>query len=268
MKNKSMVPSHKLSKFITYQHPIWVIMSTVRVSSGISGIDAMLKGGFFANRVILLRGGPGTGKTIFSIQYLAEGAKKGQKGLFVTLEEPLESIRKTAALLGFDLDGYEKQNLIKTIDGSQLVYKFSEETKKSFEGHKPVVSQVVNQIKLEAEDFGAQRLVIDPITSAIIHQRFPTDKRLEILELIRTLRKIKCTSIITSESASFSGDEFFVEEYLADGVIILAKTMRNFVVTKSAWIEKMRGVNHDDQPRKYEITDKGIVVYATEPITV
>lgn len=238
-----------------------------RISTGISGLDEMLKGGFLPNRTILLRGGPGTGKTIFSIQYLVEGAKKGQKGLYVTLEEPLESIRKTAANLGFDLEKFENQNLIKTVDGSQLVYKFGEEPRKGFEGQKPVISQIINQVKIEAESFGAQRLVIDPITSAIIHQRFPTDKRLEILELMKTLRKTKSTSLITSESASSSEDEFFVEEYLADGVIILSKTLLKFVIIKTAWIEKMRGVNHDDQPRKYDITDKGIVVYATEPVT-
>ena len=184
-------------------------MSASRVSTGVQGIDEMLKGGFLANKIILLRGGPGTGKTIFSVQYLVEGAKKGQKGLYVTLEEPLDSIRKTAAVLGFDLESYEKQNLIKTIDGSQLVYKFSEEPKRSFEGQRPVISQIVNQIKLEAQSFGAQRLAIDPITSAIIHQRFPTDKRLEILELMKTLRTTKCTSMITSESASSSEDDFF-----------------------------------------------------------
>lgn len=58
-----------------------------------------------------------------------------------------------------------------------------------------------------------------------------------------------------------------MEEYLSDGVIILAKTLHNFAIIKTAWIEKMRGINHDDQPRKYDITDKGIIVYATEQVT-
>lgn len=242
-------------------------MSTNRVPTGVSGIDEMLGGGFLHNRIVLLRGGPGTGKTIFSLQYITEGAKKGQKGIYITLEEPLDSIRKTAAALGFDLEENEKRNLVKLIDGSQLVYKFSDETKRNYEPQKPVISQIVNQIKLEVEGFGAEQLVVDPITSAIIHQRFPTDKRLEILELMKALRKMKCTSVITSESASSSEDGFFVEEYLADGVIILSKTLHNFAIIKTAWIEKMRGINHDDQPRKYEITDKGIVVYATEAVT-
>jgi KaiC/GvpD/RAD55 family RecA-like ATPase len=242
------------------------MMSSIRVSSGISGIDEMLKGGFLPNKIILLRGGPGTGKTIFSLQYLTEGAKKGQKGLYVTLEEPIDSIRKTSANLGFDLEKYEKQDLIKTFDGSEMVYKFSEE-KRGYDAQKPVISSIVNQMNILVKDFGAKRLVIDPITSAIIHQRFPTDKRLEILELMKGLRKMDCTSLITSESASSSEDDFFVEEYLADGVIILSNSMRNFAVTKTVWVEKMRGLKHDDQPRKYEISDKGIVVYATEPVT-
>jgi len=239
-----------------------------RISTGVAGLDEMLGGGFLANKIILVRGGPGTGKTIFSLQFIAEGAKKGEKGIYLTLEEPIESVRTAAANLGFDLEDLEKKKVLKLIDGSQLVYKFSDESKTNYNVPKPVISQIANQIMIEAECLGAKRLAVDPITSAIIHQRFPTDKRLEILELMKSLRKIKCTSLITSESASPSEDEFFVEEYLADGVIILAQTLHNFIITKTVRVEKMRGTRHDDQPRKYEIGDKGLIVYNTEPVIV
>jgi KaiC/GvpD/RAD55 family RecA-like ATPase len=237
-----------------------------RISTGITGLDEMLGGGFLENKVVLIRGGPGTGKTILSLQFIAEGARKGQRGIYITLEEPLESIRKNAVAQNFDLEEFERKNLVRFIDGSELVFKFVNEAKRNYELQRPAVSQIANQIMLEAESFKAQRLVIDPLTSAIIHQRFPTDKRIEILELMKTLRRIKCTSIITSESASPSEDEFFVEEYLADGVIILSKTLRDFVVTKTARIEKMRGTSHDDQPRKYEISEKGIKIFASETV--
>jgi len=239
-----------------------------RIFTGITGLDEMLEGGFLANKIILVRGGPGAGKTIFSLQFIAEGAERGEKGIYVTLEEPLNSVRETAASLGFNLRNFEEKNTVKLVDGSQSVYRFGEETRRNYDSSKPVVSQIASQIVAEAESFGACRLVIDPITSAIIHQRFPTDKRLEILELMKSLRKIKCTSVITSESSSPSEDEFFVEEYLADGVIILAQTLRNFVVTKTIRVEKMRGTRHDDQPRKYEISDKGLVAFNTEPVIV
>jgi len=83
------------------------------------------------------------------------------------------------------------------------------------------------------------------------------------------LRSMHCTSIITSEFSSPSAEgDFYVEEYLADGVIILSKTLRDFRVIKTVRVEKMRGARHDDQPRKYDIMDKGFVVYNTESITV
>ncbi|MDR0373808.1 MAG: hypothetical protein LBI79_09760 [Nitrososphaerota archaeon] len=242
-----------------------VIMSS-RVSTGVKGIDEMLKGGFLPNRAILLRGGPGTGKTIFSLQYLIEGAKKGEMGLYVTLEEPVDSVRKTATSLNLDLEKYEKEKLIGIFDGSRMVYKFGEE-RRGIDAQRPVISNTIDQLQILVTSSGANRLVIDSITSAIIHQRFPTDKRLEVLELMKGLRKMNCNSLITSESASPAEDEFFVEEYLADGVIILSNSHRNFAVTKTVWIEKMRGLKHDDQPRKYEISDSGIIVYASEPVT-
>jgi KaiC/GvpD/RAD55 family RecA-like ATPase len=239
-----------------------------KIITGVTGLDEMLGGGFLCNKIILVRGGPGTGKTIFSLQFIAEGARRGEKAIYVTLEEPLNSVRETAAILGFDLENLEEKNTLKLIDGSQSVYRFGEEARRSYDSSRPVISQIASQIVAEAESFKAKRLVIDPITSAIIHQRFPTDKRLEILELMKSLRKIKCTSVITSESSSPSEDEFFVEEYLADGVIILAQTLHNFVVTKTIRVAKMRGTRHDDQPRKYEISDNGFVVFNTEPVTV
>jgi len=62
-----------------------------RVSTGIVGLDEMLGGGFPQERVILVRGGPGSGKTIFSLQFIVEGVKRGERGIYVTLEEPLNS---------------------------------------------------------------------------------------------------------------------------------------------------------------------------------
>ncbi len=241
-----------------------------RVTTGISGLDEMLGGGFLSNRIVLIRGGPGTGKTVFSLQFVVKGAEKGEKGIYITLEEPLDLVRKSMASLGFDLKDFEEKNLLKLIDGSQMVYnKTGSEQRRSYGGPKSTMAHVANQIKYEVENFGAKRLVVDPITSAIIQQRFPTDKRLEILELVKVLRKLPCTSVITSESAAHSeGGEFFVEEYLADGSIVLSKALRDFVVFKTLRVEKMRGTGHDDQPRKYEITEKGFVVYNTEPVTV
>jgi non-specific serine/threonine protein kinase len=240
-----------------------------RTSTGSTGLDEMLEGGFPENRIILVRGGPGSGKTIFSLQFIVEGARKGERGVYVTFEEPLNLIRANVASFGWEMENFEAKGVLKLIDESQLAYKPPSSTKYGGDNPIPAMKQIANQIRQITQDFKAKRLAMDPITSAIIHQRYPTDKRLEILELVRILRGMQCTSIITSEFSSPSGEgDFYVEEYLADGVIVLSKALRDFNVIKTIRIEKMRGVRHDDQPRKYEIMDTGFVVYHTEPVTV
>jgi len=238
-----------------------------RVSTGIEGLDEMLGGGLLPNRVILVRGGPGAGKTIFSLQFVLEGIKKGERGVYITLEEPLNLIKANMAMFGWDLEEFEDKDKLRIIDGSQLVYKPFGSARYG-ESSGLIITGMANQIKLAVESFKAKRLAVDPITSAVIHQRFPTDKRLEIMELVKTLRELRCTSIITSEFSSPSAEgEFYVEEYLADGVIVLAKTQHDFKVIRTVRIDKMRGIKHDDQPRKYEIMNKGFLVYNTEQVT-
>lgn len=238
-----------------------------RVSTGIKGLDEMLGGGYPRNRIILVRGGPGSGKTIFSIQFIVDGAKKGEPGVYITLEEPLDLIKTNIVSFKWNIENLEKKGLIKMIDLSQIVYRQPISVKESG-NTKLKISDVADRIQSAVESFRAERLAVDPITSAVIHQRFPTDKRFEILELVKTLRRLKCVSLITSEFSSPSMEgEFYVEEYLADGVIILSKSLQNFKVIKTILVEKMRGVKHDDQPRKYDITDEGFVVYHTEAVT-
>jgi circadian clock protein KaiC len=236
------------------------------VSTGILGLDEMFAGGVPANRIMLVRGGPGAGKTIFSFQFLIEGAKKGEQGIYVTLEEPLNLIRSNMKLFSWKLEDFEKRGMLKLIDQSEQVYK-PLVAKRYDHGHSNFpINRILEEIKQKAEQFKTKRLVIDPITSLVIHQRFPTDKRLEIIHLIKALRDLQCTTIITSEATSHTEKDFFVEEYLADGAVVLSKKLHDFTLTKTVRIEKMRGLKHDDQPHRYEINDTGIIVYNTEPV--
>ena len=77
--------------------------SNDRLSTGISGLDEILKKGLIARRVYLVRGGPGTGKSTIGLHFLENGAALNEKVLFITLGEPEEQLRKNAASLGFDL---------------------------------------------------------------------------------------------------------------------------------------------------------------------
>lgn len=238
----------------------------MKVPTGISGLDEMLQGGFPRKRIVLVRGGPGSGKTTLCVQFITEGATNNEPGIYVSLEEPIDLIRDNMKLFGWNLKEQEEKGLIHLIDASELLSKGLD-----FQGRdhqsKLIMTGLTDIIERTVNHYKAKRLAIDPITSAVIQKRYPTDKRFEILELMRTLRKLECTSLISSEFSSSEGtNDFYVEEYLADGVVILSKTLQNYKVIKTARIEKMRGVNHDDDPRRYEITNNGILIYNTEPV--
>ena len=237
----------------------------LKTSTGISGLDEMLEGGFPKKRIILVRGGPGSGKTTMCMQFIIEGVKNNESGIYVSMEEPIDLVRENMQLFDWDIKEKEEKGLLHLIDASEILSKGPISQQRNYQ-QKLIMTGLTDILKRTITHFNAKRLAIDPITSAVIQQRFPTDKRFEILELIKTLRIMNCTSLISSEFSSSDGGDFYVEEYLADGVVILSKILKNYKIIKTARIEKMRGVKHDDDPHRYEITNRGIVVYNTEPV--
>jgi len=87
-----------------------------RIKTGIPGMDELLYGGIPKRNVVLLSGGPGTGKTIFSQQYVYYGLTRGEPGVYVALEEHPVQIRKNMSVLGWDVREYEKQGLFAIVD--------------------------------------------------------------------------------------------------------------------------------------------------------
>ena len=83
-----------------------------RLSTGIPGLDKFLEGGFVKGSTVLLTGGAGTGKTIFCIQFLLEGLRKGERCLYITLEESPEDIINDCARFGWDLASYLDKGLL------------------------------------------------------------------------------------------------------------------------------------------------------------
>ena len=80
--------------------------------TGVTGLDDILAGGFGRNRLYLLEGSPGTGKTTGALSFLIEGAKAGERGLYITLSETEEELRDTARAHGWSLDGLDIFELV------------------------------------------------------------------------------------------------------------------------------------------------------------
>ncbi|HII86078.1 TPA: AAA family ATPase [Candidatus Bathyarchaeota archaeon] len=230
-----------------------------RVFTGIKGLDEMLKGGFPKGRVILLCGGPGTGKTIFSLKFVVSAAENGIPGVYASLEEPINLIAENVSSFGWNIREKEKNQRLKLLESRVM----SDEDYSGRE--KNDVPSIVSRIFDAAKSIKAELLVIDPLTSIVISEQRAGEKRRKIAELFNQLRASGLTSVVTSETSHQTG-EFFIEEFLADGIIWLEKVVRNFSLIRTIRIEKMRGIEHDEQPRRYTIDARGFTVYSTEPI--
>ncbi len=236
----------------------------MRISTGIKGLDEMLGGGFPKGRVILLCGGPGTGKTIFSLQFLAVAAERGETGVYMTLEEPKNYLLENVDSFSWNLREKEKSNRLMLLDFWAVPFggELTELKGRQSEETSSITKILANAVRA----IDAKCLVIDPITSITVHEQKAGMKRYRIAEIFDEVRKLGCTSIMTSEVTSHG--EFLMEEFLADGVIWLEKNIQNFDLVKTLWIEKMRGTKYDEQPRRYVIDERGITVYNTEPVKI
>ncbi|MCF8025163.1 MAG: hypothetical protein K9K82_06720 [Desulfobacteraceae bacterium] len=78
-----------------------------RLSTGIAGLDEILSGGLLAGKSYLVRGGPGTGKTMLGMHFLTAGIEAGEKALFITLGETEPQLRENAEAVGFDVSGID-----------------------------------------------------------------------------------------------------------------------------------------------------------------
>jgi KaiC/GvpD/RAD55 family RecA-like ATPase len=228
-------------------------------STGVLGLNDMIQGGIPETRIILLSGGPGSGKTILSLQFLMEGIKQGEKCLYVTLEEPLTNLKENVAAFGWNLEKQSKDDKLILIDSSHLVYHQPEKTYIQKTPFIDTLEQLLQQNKID-------RLVLDPINSITVQCPSSKEKRETVSRLFTLLRNSKVTALITME-ADASAPDFYMEKYLADGSIALERVVDSrFRLVKTLRVEKMRGVQCDDQPRTYTIGEHGFKVYNTEPV--
>jgi KaiC/GvpD/RAD55 family RecA-like ATPase len=234
------------------------------LATGISGFDEMLGGGLQEGRVVLVCGGPGAGKTILTIQCMMQALSRGEPCVFATLEEPLTNIKENMLNFGWNLDEWEKKGLL-TLDLFMVPGASTVKVRDREKGDTELFT--IKTVIDAANSLKAKWIFIDPLTSLVIHEPRSGRKRYVIGELFESLRKLGCSSIVTSEAAPQEGD-FYMEQFLADGVILLTKDLRDYNLIKTIRIDKMRGMQFDEQPRSYTITTRGIQVFNTEKVLV
>lgn len=247
-----------------------------REPTGIPGMDELIQGGVPKGSISLVSGSPGTGKSIFSLHFLKEGAEnQDQKGLYISFEEESRQVLNQASEFGWDFEGLRAQNKL------DLIY--NDITRKILDENETYIDILKGQI----DQYKPDRLVIDSLTplsdfpisfeelaqyglASDFDQFSPIGIqqdlliRLQMHKLISVLREANCTVVLVSEvpknSDWLSSDK--VSEFLSDNVILLKYLGGN--VKRTLSIEKMRSTDHYEDEAALDITSTGLEVEKIE----
>lgn len=221
-----------------------------RLSTGISGVDAVLHGGVLPGRAYMLRGAPGTGKTIFGLHYLQSGSEVGDRSLYISFEEGEQALTDNADRLGIDLEPVEILDLSPTADAFDGDSSYS-----IFDPSEVERESIVELIRdaVEAED--PDRVVIDPITRFGQLSRDQYQLRTQIASFMSYLTNRDATVLFTTQPSASNPDDDF--QYLADGAIELGYAEKGRTLT----VRKFRGSGFQSGTHTVRITENGMEVY-------
>lgn len=230
-----------------------------KVSTGIIGLDEILNGGIPEKNVVLLSGGPGTGKSIFSQQFLWHGLQNNEPGIYVALEEHPIQVRQNMSQFGWNTKPFEEKGLFALIDAFTAGFGKSKEFEKYIVRDLNDLHDFIDVLRQAIKDINAKRVVIDSVTTLYLNK--PTYARSIILQLKRVLAGIGCTSLLVSQVSiderGFGGPGV---EHGVDGIIRLDLDEIKGELKRSLLIWKMRGTSHSLKRHYFEITQSGIKI--------
>jgi len=226
-----------------------------RIKTHIYGFDKLIEGGFPEGSNILLSGGPGTGKTIFSLQYLYNGILNDNEiGIYFTFEEKRKSLISQAKQFNWDLEKEEKRGKLKIISlGTSEISKLTKE-------------DILEIIK----STGAKRIVIDSITTISyltpeneFHNICEYSVKKFIYSFITKFREIEnLTSIFISQKDEELSNR--ISQYLCDGIINIEYESLGGDFSRNLIIQKMRKTKNDEDLHPLEISKNGIKIHNLE----
>jgi circadian clock protein KaiC len=226
--------------------------------TGIKGFDEITEGGLPKNRISLICGSTGSGKTLFGIDFLIHGViNYNEPGIFMSFEETEDELYKNVASLNLDLQGLVSQKKI------LLDYVLLERRDIQEKGEFNLEGLFV-RLELAIDSIGAKRVVIDSIDSLFAGLADDGILRLEIKRLFRWLKEKKVTAIVTGELVQSSYTRQGMEEYISDCIILLDNRVVDQISTRRVRVIKYRGSNHGTNEYPFVIDKDGLSVI---PIT-
>jgi len=232
-----------------------------RLGTGVPGFDQLIGGGIPRGFFVAVVGEPGVGKTVFSIHFIAEGIRVGDKNIYVTTEESRDSLIKQSSMFGFDFERAINDRKLVIIDA------LMGHRDDPWSLHELDVDELINKI-IEAKrylGYGRARLVIDSMSAFWLDK--PAMARKYSYNIKRVLYRWDFTALLTSQYAVTTSLGFgFGIEHVADGVIRFRKSIVKGRMHRYVIVEKMRQTEHSLTMHEIEIVNgKGMrVVGSTE----
>ena len=219
-----------------------------RVTTGVRGLDDLLRGGLPRGSSTVIVGGTGTGKTIMGLMFLVEGARQGESGVLLALEETADQIRSTARGFGWNLEDLEKRGLLRIFYSSPVELS---------------TDRFLQRARHVIEEVGARRVVLDSLTSlalgAVSERRF---KEL-IYALTKHLRALEITSLMSMEVAELLGTGQISGHgisFAADNVIFLRYVETRGRLCRALAIIKARSIEHRTELCDVTIDSNGLSI--------
>jgi len=264
-----------------------------RIPSGIPGFDQIVGGGLIRDRVYLLAGPAGAGKTIFSTQFLYNGISKyNENGIYVVLEETPQQLRENMYnSFGWNIQTYEDNGNIVVLDA--ISSRLGLSSAERFVVPRPfTLESLLYEIQNAIQTVNARRVVIDSL-DAMSLELTQVDLRSLIQRLTMILKSFGCTTLLVSGQAETSNQgRKSVEEYVVDGMIRLHHSLEESVSgettleqnalqgnsleedsfsmkvrSRKIEIPKMRGTSHSQYQHPFIINENGIEIKSEPEVT-
>lgn len=224
-----------MTDFLAPDHDI------AKTETGLPGLDFMAHGGLPAQRLTLISGTAGSGKTILAAQFLARGIQAmDEAGVFVTFEETADDLRRNLYSFGWDVAQWEEDGQWAFVDASMNADDASV-VSGDFD-----LSALLLRVVHAIEKVNARRVAVDSMAALFLQFQDQTIIRRELLRLSSALKKAGVTTVMTAERDEDYGgiSRFGIEEYVADNVVILRHVLEAERRRRTVELFKMRGSSH------------------------
>lgn len=237
------------------------------VKTGILGLDALLERGIPKGNGVLIAGGAGSGKTIMGLQMLANACKRGEKCLYMSFEESEERLREHMEDFGWDAKEYEKKGLL--LIKRQCLFDIARSIDALLEKAKGDLLIEVDPVILPA-NFNPSLVVVDSVTAIASAFTSKGDTyRSYIEQIFRFFEGKHANTFFISETKEIPTvfSPTGVEEFLADGVIVLYNIRHGNTRENAIEVLKMRGAKHKKRIVAMQIIEgRGIEIYPDQEV--